>query len=240
MDTSLIKNLPTTTLVEITRAIQLEIKSRNKVQKNEKRRSFISQLDSRDYSTTLEANKDVDEYNASKSLSIPKIDRPESHNEPFLCSLILQDWTSIYKDDSSDAECDFYVYAHVDPGDRVFVTGKNAGGNYKGRPFYIGKGKGNRAYDLKRNQGHGKKLKDVLGKGWGADDIVYIAFDNLSENKAYEIESKLIYFFGTIYENHRKCGLLYNLDIPKKPKSQGIMEKRITRKQLELKNGSES
>ena len=53
---------------------------------------------------------------------------------------------------------------------------------------------------------------------YSKDEVVHIVFSGLSDQKAYEIESKLIYFFGSIYESKRKQSCLYNLDIPKKPK----------------------
>jgi hypothetical protein len=44
-----------------------------------------------------------------------------------------------------------------------------------------------------------------------------------------ELEAKLIYFFGTIYEKNRK-GLLLNLDLSKRPDFVGIMHRTITKK----------
>ena len=44
-----------------------------------------------------------------------------------------------------------------------------------------------------------------------------------------EIESKLIYFFGTIYEGGRK-GTLLNLDLSKRPNFIGAMHHFVTKK----------
>lgn len=37
------------------------------------------------------------------------------------------------------------------------------------------------------------------------------------ENEAFELESKLIFFFGLIIDNRRRNGVLVNLDKPKTP-----------------------
>mgnify|MGYP000373087046 CR=1 FL=1 len=69
-----------------------------------------------------------------------------------------------------------------------------------------------------------KKIKEALDKGYEKKDIVKIVFSGLSERKALEIESKLILFFGSIYER-KKGASLYNLDIPSRPKFNGLMAK---------------
>lgn len=124
-----------------------------------------------------------------------------------------------------DVTGDYYVYAHVDARKDVFKSLPECGGNWRGMPFYIGKGIGRRAYDLKRNQGHGKRIAELLELGMGPNDIVHIAFSGLSERKALEIEAKCIYFFGSIYEPGKrgKRGRLLNLDIPKLPEFSGVM-----------------
>ncbi len=130
-------------------------------------------------------------------------------------ALICQDWSHLYPRDTHFGE--FYVYAHIDPRKPDFTPGKNFGGLLPGTPFYIGKGTGQRAYDLKRNEGHGKVLRELLSLDYKPEHIVFIMFDGLSENKAYELEAKLIYFFGTIFQKNRSKGVLVNLDIPKIP-----------------------
>jgi hypothetical protein len=140
---------------------------------------------------------------------------------PYLSSLIAQDWKELYPRESETG--DYYVYAHVDPRLKIFITTEDSGGNYGGRPFYIGKGVGNRAYDLKRNEGHGKIIKEILENKFPPLSIVNIIFSGLSEQKALEIEAKLIYFFGVRYSEKRK-GWLINLSEPPIPKFVGVMK----------------
>jgi hypothetical protein len=90
-------------------------------------------------------------------------------------------------------------------------------------PFYIGKGTLSRAHDLERNQGHGIRIRQLLSEGYQKPQIVSVLSSRLSEAQAFELESKLIYFFGTIYEKSRK-GMLLNLDISLRPKFVGTME----------------
>jgi hypothetical protein len=85
-----------------------------------------------------------------------------------------------------------------------------------GVPFYVGKGCGQRAWDLKRNEGHGVELRQLLAKQHTPEQIVHLIRENLTERAALEIESKLVYFFGTKFERTRQ-GMLVNLDIPKRP-----------------------
>jgi hypothetical protein len=119
------------------------------------------------------------------------------------------------------------IYAHIDPRypkEDIFITTEDCGGNYGGRPLYIGKGTGRRAHDLKRNEGHGKIIKEILKSDFPSISIVKIIFDGLSEQKALEMEAKLIYFFGVRYSKKRP-GWLINLSEPPTPKFEGIMRK---------------
>jgi hypothetical protein len=141
--------------------------------------------------------------------------------KPYLPSLIAQDWKHLYPREEETGE--YYVYAHVDPRGKAFITSEDAGGNYGGQPFYIGKGVGNRAYDLKRNEGHGKTIREILKMKFPPTSIVNILFSGLSEQKALEIEAKLIYFFGIQYSKKRK-GWLVNLTEPSVPDFVGVMK----------------
>lgn len=81
----------------------------------------------------------------------------------------------------------FYVYAHYNnESDEL--------------PFYIGKGKGSRAYNTKRSNLWKEKASNGL--------VVKILKDNLTETEAYDLETKLIKRYGRIlYEN----GTLVNI-----------------------------
>jgi hypothetical protein len=82
----------------------------------------------------------------------------------------------------------FYVYAHYNNDTNEF-------------PFYIGKGKGSRAYN--------KTQRSELWKEKASNGLlVKILKDNLTENEAYDLEIKLIKQYGRIlYEN----GTLVNI-----------------------------
>lgn len=130
-----------------------------------------------------------------------------------LQSLLAEDWTALFQ---GSEERKFYVYAHVIPSSKRLVYDCSMQLEFKGVPFYIGKGTGSRAYDLKRNQGHGATLFDLSREGKMPEQIVTIIASGLTEPEALALESKLIYFFGTKYEKDRQ-GILVNLDIPRTP-----------------------
>ncbi len=138
-----------------------------------------------------------------------------SNNLDYLPYLLKQKWNHLFKE-NDNLERKFYVYAHIDNSKpNVNITRRS---KLPGIPFYIGKGSAARAYDLNRNQGHGIKIKELLHNNCAAEEIVHIIKEGLTEGEALELESKLIYFFGTIYTNTRKGGVLYNLDMGKTPK----------------------
>lgn len=60
------------------------------------------------------------------------------------------------------------------------------------------------------------ELRQLRELGVADSEIVSIVRDALTEREALEIESKLIYFFGTKFESGRK-GILVNLDFPARP-----------------------
>lgn len=191
---------------------------RREDQKNDRRRRVIS----------VEPKPGIDKTacffrNSSGLYAIPNhYARKQAANVKYLPALIAQDWSGIYF--GRDAASDYYVYAHVDPRKAVFSAQPECGGNYGGRPFYIGKGKGDRAFDLKRNQGHGKLICDLMKDGFKKDEVVKIIFSGISEAKAFEIEAKLIYYFGTVYAgSSKRKGVLMNLDTPQVPDFIGQM-----------------
>lgn len=131
-----------------------------------------------------------------------------------LDKLMAQDWSYLFPE--GEQERRFYVYAHVHPYKRRICKGGEFELTMQGEPFYIGKGTGRRAWDLNRNEGHGVELRQLRNMGLSDSEIVCIIRDNLTEREALEIESKLIYFFGTKFESGRD-GKLVNLDFPARP-----------------------
>lgn len=131
-----------------------------------------------------------------------------------LDALMREDWSHLFPD--GDEERRFYVYAHLDPRQRGVKWDGEFKLNMLGLPFYVGKGAGQRAWNLTRNEGHGVQLRQLRELGISDSEIVCIVRDNLTEREALEIESKLIYFFGTKFESGRK-GILVNLDFPARP-----------------------
>lgn len=134
--------------------------------------------------------------------------------------LFHEEWDVLYPEREENPRRDFYVYAHVVPdvGLMEVKTTPDAwsGIRIRGIPFYIGKGCGGRAFDLNRSQGHGKEIQELLRSGVGPSEIVCILSSELTEQEAFKLESKLIYFFGTRYEKEVN-GMLVNLDIPVRP-----------------------
>ena len=211
-------------LIDFKREITKELKSR----KLNKRKDIISSLNPALLPDITEYREAI--FNHNKQLvSLICLNNPAHQRRKLFEPLMLQDWSSVYP--CASKEGSYYVYAHVDPEAKIFTVRKSMGGNFGGLPFYIGKGTGDRAYNLKRNQGHGKMIRQILGNGWQPEDMVKILFDDLSEERAFEIESKLIYFFGTMYEEERAHGTLLNLDTPTKPEFKGTMQTLLNRKE---------
>lgn len=125
-------------------------------------------------------------------------------------NIVETDISDLYSDLSLDMEPVYYIYAHCD--DRQIAASKDGITTYAAtmglshRPFYIGKGTGDRAYNLNRNETH-RKVRQRLAE-FNKEVNVVIIKDKLTELDALCLESKLIDIFGVI----GKGGTLVNLD----------------------------
>lgn len=198
-----LKHLTTDDLKLLKNNIVAELYKRKRDESRYRYEKSKSSLNVCDFSDDRKLNVAITNFNTSRPLEVPSITTSNPDNtKRYLDDLINQDWSSVYEKDDGVGE--FYVYAHLDPRERAFVSESKHGGVWIGRPFYVGKGCKNRAWDLKRNQGHGITIKQIDSAGFSGDSIVKIIYKNLSESKAYELESKLIYFFGLTYDKTRK------------------------------------
>lgn len=118
---------------------------------------------------------------------------------------------SLYADMILDTSPNYYVYTHSEPGKNIAV-GKNGKSTFLATiggtklPFYVGKGIGNRAYELDRNETH-RKIRQRLHR-FDSEIHVEILKTGLTEVEALCMESKLIDIFGLIPNG----GSLVNLD----------------------------
>jgi hypothetical protein len=117
---------------------------------------------------------------------------------------------SLFSGSSSESK-KYYTYVHCNPMEPVSIKkdAKSAFAATLGvefKPFYVGKGMGNRCEKLERNETY-RKIVQVLNLKGLKPEIKIIA-NELEESKALELESKLIDIFGLqIYG-----GWLTNLD----------------------------
>lgn len=109
----------------------------------------------------------------------------------------------------------YYVYAHCNPLNKLNVVGDlrhaflaSKFNNITHIPFYIGKGIGNRCFDLNRNDSH-RKIRHKILKSDQDIKVVKLA-ENLSEIDALSIEGKLIDILGL--RAYTRDGMLCNLD----------------------------
>jgi len=227
MDIEQLKMLPVSHLEDLIASAKIALKFKKDAEYKTYRRTRFADCDN------IAANIDQLENEEIVAINSASYFLPLSHGSKnmnvagqYLPALMKQNWAHLFSSRAYSPERKFYVYAHLNPEGPVMRLADAAGGVYGGRPFYVGKGCGDRAFDLKRNQGHGKML-EKLTKRWAKDDIVKIIFTDLTEAEAYEAESKLIFFFGTVYGY--KKGFLYNLDVPPTPVFQGTMIKMNTK-----------
>lgn len=109
----------------------------------------------------------------------------------------------------------YYIYFHCNP-----LTKLDIKSNIKdmwlalkfpllnNKPFYVGKGIKNRAYDLSRNDSH-RKIRSSIKK-YNKDIDVKIVIDNISEESALFIEGAIIEVLGL--KSLSNTGYLVNLD----------------------------
>ena len=219
----ILTDLPLEALVSLKHAINDELQRRKKQSYVQQRLAWLNTLQYIDipYEDCIEA---LLQANQELLLSLPGHMLRVHPNEraKYLRFLLVQNWDFLFPS-ADDSHQDFYVYAHIDPRERptpidaleVFL---------KGQPFYVGKGTGQRAWDLKRNQGHGKRLKQIRDAGFPESSIVYVLKDKLTEVDALSLEAKLIYLFGSIYDD-RMNGCLLNLADHIRPAFVGPMRK---------------
>ncbi len=121
------------------------------------------------------------------------------------------DIKSVYSNLELDPNKEYYVYAHLDTTKKIAIgrAGQTTFGATLGMthmPFYIGKGMGNRCYELNRNETH-RKIKLKI-EAFGEEVKVVKLITDISELDALSYESKLIDIFGLVAHG----GLLTNLD----------------------------
>ena len=91
----------------------------------------------------------------------------------------------------------YYVYCIIDP--------------IKCQPFYIGKGKGNRAFSHLKGKTSAKRVNDKIKslRAKGVEPIVQLLHENLEEKNAYDIETNLIAQYGR--KDFDEGGILMNI-----------------------------
>lgn len=153
------------------------------------------------------------ELNGSKPLTFAASNYNAEHIMPFLD--IMYNMSSNYMIlTENNVSNNYYVYAHCDPRKplnvrtnlkHLFLASRF---NLKFEPFYIGKGVGNRANDLNRNDSH-RKIRSLIRKD-NKEVIISILDKNLSESDALHKESALMDILGL--KSILQSGFLVNLD----------------------------
>jgi hypothetical protein len=117
-------------------------------------------------------------------------------------TLVSDDWSDLFiRHDNKMAEC--YVYFHVDPSAHII----HMDGLSFHKPFYVGMGKGNRAWTLNRSVAHREMVAKAESEGFTRRHMVSIFAKDLTEAQARELESKLILFFGLRVLSKKGCAL---------------------------------
>lgn len=208
-----LEEMPYEILIVLRKAVNAEI-TRREVSMRTQARKLTSELQfpSEDINESVENNEGTIDADVQEIGLFPLPDGVRQariqKRLSYLPYVLAQDWTSCFAT-APDDRPDFYVYAHVDPShDALELPGLKR--TIKGLPFYIGKGSGSRGWNLKRNEGHGKRLRALRSLGHEPSEIVQILADQLTEKQALCLEAKLIYFFGSLYDTMTK-GCLVNL-----------------------------
>jgi hypothetical protein len=144
-----------------------------------------------------------------------------------IIDFLMEDWRFLFPN-ADNKNKDYYVYCHTDPTEPgLHIIKNNIEFFMYGKPFYIGKGKGDRYKSMHgRCTAHQNKVKDLILHGVESEKIFNVIQDGLTELEALELESKLITYFGTSgeYGTSRKYltkydgGILLNSDVAKRPK----------------------
>jgi hypothetical protein len=118
----------------------------------------------------------------------------------------------------------FYVYVYVELSEEILFDYDNDLRQYSfmledgypiimvGKPFYIGKGSGLRILShLNDDFKHNRFKKETFERILNNDDLIhyYLLRRNLTETEAYDLENKLIWHYGTQYDN---TGILANIN----------------------------
>lgn len=230
MESFNLSTVPTEFLVSLKHSINQELRNRKHVEYVQKRLTSLhqvkkSQMSLGDCSEILiSANKDL-------LLALPAdVRRMDlSHRTKYLSCILAQDWSFLFPTASTNNPI-YYVYVHVDPRKPVTPL-KVLNFVIAGEPFYVGKGCDSRAWTLSRNQGHGKRIQHIRKAGFPDSSMVQIVSENLSEREALSLEAKLIYYFGSIYDEQGK-GFLLNLADHMRPNFVATMPKLPRRKNL--------
>src|SRR5262245_13185035 len=211
-----LRELPDEALSALRDAISGELQRRKSLKELERRQPLMAQWHAAKTAGTL-----PEMWSIPASFPLAALQGTYKDRLFFLPRLLAQDWSSIFPVKETTST-EYYVYIHYDPRSKPIEL-KPMKLLLQGKPFYIGKGSGTRAWDLRRNQGHGKRIAYLRQFGYGDEDMVQIICEHLTEHEALSLEAKLIYFFGSIYEEQTD-GCLVNLADHARPRFQTEMD----------------
>ena len=171
-----LRELPNNVLEALRSAITGELQRRKRFKELEKRQAQAAVHEER----TKEAVKE--HWRIPASFPRYAVQTSYKDRRTYLPRLLAQDWSSLFP--TSDVTVrEHYVYIHYDPRSKPIEL-KAMKVLLMGKPFYIGKGSGQRAWDLRRNQGHGKRIKYLRQLGYSDETMVQIICEGLTEQEA--------------------------------------------------------